>query len=197
MGFVEISHLCCALPDGRVLLKDASFRVGDGQKVALVGANGAGKTTLLRVVAGDTPAQSGTVTSDGELGVMRQFIGAIDDSTTVREFLLGLSPMRVREAATRLAVAEARIDDDPMRYAAALAGWGDAGGYAAEVLWGTCTTTALGLALDEAGPRLVRTLSGGEQKKLALEALLRGESSVLLLDEPDNFLDVTGKEWLE
>jgi len=197
MGFVEISHLCYALPDGRVLLKDASFRVGDGQKVALVGANGAGKTTLLRVVAGDTPAQSGTVTSDGELGVMRQFIGAIDDSTTVREFLLGLSPMRVREAATRLAVAEARIDDDPMRYAAALAGWGDAGGYAAEVLWDTCTTTALGLALDEAGPRLVRTLSGGEQKKLALEALLRGESSVLLLDEPDNFLDVTGKEWLE
>ena len=47
------------LPDGRVLLDDVSFRVGDGDKVALVGANGAGKTTLLRIVTGDRDRTAG------------------------------------------------------------------------------------------------------------------------------------------
>ena len=45
--------------------------------------------------------------------------------------------------------------------------------------------------------RPVRTLSGGQQKRFALELLLRGPDEVLLLDEPDNFLDVPGKRWLE
>ena len=45
--------------------------------------------------------------------------------------------------------------------------------------------------------RPLRTFSGGEQKRLALEALLRSDFDVLLLDEPDNFLDVPGKRWLE
>ena len=63
------------LPDGRVLLDDVSFRVGDGQKVALVGANGAGKTTLLRIVTGDLTPHAGVVTRSGGLGVMRQFVG--------------------------------------------------------------------------------------------------------------------------
>ena len=63
------------LPDGRVLLDDVSFRVGDGQKVALVGANGAGKTTLLRIVTGDLNPHAGVVTRSGGLGVMRQFVG--------------------------------------------------------------------------------------------------------------------------
>ena len=43
----------------------------------------------------------------------------------------------------------------------------------------------------------MKTLSGGEQKRLVLEALLRGPDEVLLLDEPDNYLDVPGKRWLE
>ena len=56
------------LPDGRVLLDDVSFRVGDGQKVALVGANGAGKTTLLRIVTGDLTPHAGAVTRSGAPG---------------------------------------------------------------------------------------------------------------------------------
>jgi ATPase subunit of ABC transporter with duplicated ATPase domains len=56
VGHVDVAGVRYELPDGRVLLDDVSFRVGDGQKVALVGANGAGKTTLLRMLAGvDTP----------------------------------------------------------------------------------------------------------------------------------------------
>ena len=77
MGHVEVAHLSQALPDGRVLLGDASFRVGEGSVAALVGPNGAGKTTLIRLIAGDLTAQSGTVTVSGGLGVMRQFIGGL------------------------------------------------------------------------------------------------------------------------
>ena len=84
-----------------------------------------------------------------------------------------------------------------MRYAQALADWGDAHGYDAEVLWDTCTVAALGMPYDACHHRRLHTLSGGEQKRLALEALLRGPDQVLVLDEPDNYLDVPGKRWLE
>jgi ATPase subunit of ABC transporter with duplicated ATPase domains len=90
-------------------------------------------------------------------------------------------------------------DDEPsqLAYAQALADWADAGGYEAEVLWDTCCTEALGAPWVRAQWRGVATLSGGEQKRLVLEALLRGPDQVLLLDEPDNYLDVPGKRWLE
>jgi len=202
VGYVDVAHVSVVLPDGRVLLDDVSFRVGEGTKAALVGANGAGKTTLLRVVAGDLTPTSGTVARSGGLGVMRQFIGSVRDSTTVREFLLGLSPRALRDAGEELEAAEwalAEVEDEPtqFRYASALAAWGDAGGYDAEVRWDTVTVAALGVPYERAQHRTVRTLSGGEQKRLALEALLRGPDEVLLLDEPDNYLDVPGKRWLE
>ena len=65
MGHVEVSQLRYVLPDGRVLLDDVNFRVGEGSKVALVGANGTGKTTLMRVVAGDTNPDAGGVVAVG------------------------------------------------------------------------------------------------------------------------------------
>ena len=53
MGHIDVSGVEFALSDGRVLLNDVSFRVGDGAKVALIGANGSGKTTLLKMISGD------------------------------------------------------------------------------------------------------------------------------------------------
>jgi ATPase subunit of ABC transporter with duplicated ATPase domains len=200
MGFIEVAHLDYTLPGGRVLLADASFRVGEGQKVAMVGANGAGKTTLLCLIAGDERPERGSVVVGGRLGVMRQFIGSVRDDSTVRDLLLGLASPGVRDAGAALARAERALDGGDragVRYAAALSGWGDAGGYEAEILWDTCTTAAMGRPFDEVAGRPVRTLSGGEQKRLALEALLRGDDEVLLLDEPDNYLDLAGKRWLE
>ena len=202
MGFVDVQKLQQVLPDGRVLFDEVSFRVGDGAKTALVGANGTGKTTLLRIIAGDIAPAGGAIARDGGLGVMRQFIGSIRDETSVRDLLLSLSPPAVREAGTALDAVELEMmerDDEKtqMRYAHALSDWGDAHGYEAEVLWDTCTTAALGMAFDACKYRPLHTLSGGEQKRLALEALLRGPDSVLLLDEPDNYLDVPGKRWLE
>ncbi|MDP9396771.1 MAG: ATP-binding cassette domain-containing protein [Actinomycetota bacterium] len=201
-GHVDVSGLRHQLPDGRVLLDGVSFRVGEGAKVALVGVNGAGKTTLLRLVAGDLRPQAGAVTASGGLGVMRQFVGSVGDDRTVHDLLLSVAPPRLRAAAEEMDLAELRmmeLDDEPaqLRYAQALADWADAGGYEAEVLWDTCTTAALGVPYDRAQWRQVRSLSGGEQKRLMLEALLRGPDQVLLLDEPDNYLDVPGKRWLE
>jgi ATPase subunit of ABC transporter with duplicated ATPase domains len=202
MGYVDVQGVSYVLPDGRVLFADASFRVGEGSKTALVGANGTGKTTLLRIVAGDLTPSAGAVAKDGGLGVMRQFIGSIRDDTEVRDLLLDLAPPGVREAGRKLEAAELAMmerDDEKtqMRYAQALADWGDAHGYDAEVQWDVCTTSALGIPYEKAMYRKLHTLSGGEQKRLALEALLRGPDQVLLLDEPDNYLDVPGKRWLE
>ena len=202
MGYVDVQKLACVLPDGRVLFDEVSFRVGDGAKTALVGANGTGKTTLLRMIAGDLAPASGQVARTGGLGVMRQFIGSIRDDTTVRDLLVDLAAPGLQAAGRALEAAElAMMEHDDtatqMRYATALSDWGDAHGYNAEVVWDVCTTAALGVPYEKAQFRALSSLSGGEQKRLALEALLRGPDEVLLLDEPDNYLDVPGKRWLE
>ncbi|SOD70407.1 ATPase subunit of ABC transporter with duplicated ATPase domains [Jatrophihabitans sp. GAS493] len=202
MGYIDVSGLQHALPDGRLLLEDVSFRIGDGARAALVGANGAGKTTLLRLICGDLDAQAGAIVRSGGLGVMRQFVGSVRDETTVQDFLVRLAPPPVGVAWDELQAAELALmetDDEAtqLKYAHALASWGDAGGYDAEVLWDTVTVAAMGISYDGCKYRQLNTLSGGEQKRLALEALLRGPDEVLLLDEPDNYLDVPGKMWLE
>jgi len=203
VGHVDVAGVRLELPDGRVLLDDVSFRVGDGAKVALVGANGAGKTTLLRIITGQLAPHAGAVTRSGGLGVMRQAVGqGLGPDPSVADLLLSVSPERVRAAAAEVDRVERRlmeVDDETtqMRYATVLAEFGDAGGYDIEVVWDTCCTSALGVGFDKAKYRSLRTLSGGEQKRLVLEYLLAGPDEVLLLDEPDNYLDVPGKIWLE
>lgn len=202
MGHLEVAHVEHVLPDGRTLLDDVSFRVPEGSATALVGPNGSGKTTLLRLLSDDLVPQAGSVTVTGGLGVMRQFVGSVRDETTVRDLLVSVAPPRVRDAARAVDAAELAImevDDEPaqLAYAQALADWAEAQGYEAETLWDVCTVAALGVPYEQARWREVRTLSGGEQKRLVLEALLRGPDEVLLLDEPDNYLDVPGKRWLE
>ncbi|MBO0811627.1 MAG: ABC-F family ATP-binding cassette domain-containing protein [Microlunatus sp.] len=202
MGHVDVSGVGYRLPDGRPLLTDVGFRVGDGAHVAVVGANGCGKTTLLKIISGDLEPTSGSVVSSGGLGIMRQFIGTGRGTATVADLLLSVAPEPIRAAAAELERAELaamEADDEPtqLRYATALAGWADAGGYDAEVLWDICCTEAFGIGYDKARYRDVMTLSGGEQKRLVLQVLLRSPDQVLILDEPDNYLDVPSKRWLE
>ncbi|MGE5828162.1 MAG: ABC-F family ATP-binding cassette domain-containing protein [Micromonosporaceae bacterium] len=216
MGYVDVAGLQHTLPDGRLLFADVSFRVGEGAKVALVGPNGAGKTTLLRMVAGDLTPKVGVVSRSGGLGVMRQFIGLLgrsdapDGARTLNDLALSLAAPAVRAAGHRLAEAERALhaaevrgrvgpaaEKAQLRYADALAAWGEAGGYDAEVLFDTASISAIDLPWESTKDRPVATLSGGEQKRFALDMLLRGPDEVLLLDEPDNFLDVPAKRWLE
>ncbi|WP_136052709.1 ABC-F family ATP-binding cassette domain-containing protein [Microbacterium sp. K36] len=202
MGYIDASGISLTLPDGRPLLDEVSFRVGAGSTSALIGPNGAGKTTLLRIIRGEQPADDGVVTIDGGLGVMDQFVGHGEPGQTVHELLVRVAPTRLRGAAEALETAEnALIDrdehDTQMAYASAIAEYADAGGYEHETVWDQCTVAALGVPFERARHRELTSLSGGEQKRLALEALLRGPDEVLLLDEPDNYLDVPTKRWLE
>jgi len=202
VGHIDVNAIALTLPDGRPLLDETTFRVGAGSTSALIGPNGAGKSTLLRIIRGDLAPDGGAVVIDGSLGVMDQFVGHGDAGTTVHDLLVRVAPARIRVAAEALDAAEnALIEDDTertqMRYATAIADYADAGGYEHETVWDQCTIAALGVPFERARYRDLDTLSGGEQKRLALEALLRGPDDVLLLDEPDNYLDVPGKLWLE
>src|SRR4051812_46062948 len=162
------------------------------------------------MISGDLAVHEGAIARSGGLGVMRQFIGMIADESTLNDLALSLAAPMVRAAGERLQVAEramrAAEETDPtgkaaqkaqLRYADALVSWGEAGGYDAEVLFDTASVSALELPWEATRSRPVRTLSGGQQKRFALELLLRGTDEVLLLDEPDNFLDVPAKRWLE
>ena len=202
MGHLDISGVSYALPDGRALLADVTFRVGDGSVTALIGPNGTGKTTLFRIVTGELAPDDGAISRSGGLAVMPQFIGSVRDSSTVRDLLLSVSPTPIRAAAAALDASELAMmesDDEAtaIRYAQALSDWNDVRGYEQETLFDKCTVAALGIPYDRAQYRDVTTLSGGEQKRLVLELLLAGPEDVLLLDEPDNYLDVPGKVWLE
>jgi ATPase subunit of ABC transporter with duplicated ATPase domains len=201
MGHLDVQHVTYSLPDGRILLLDVSFRVGEGAITALIGANGAGKSTLMKMIAGDEQPHEGSIARTGGLGVMRQFVGHMTDGT-VRDLLLTVAPPAIAQTAARIDATElAMIEDDSeknqMAYAQAIADWADVGGYDIEVLWDVCTMAAIQLPFDQAQYRPAGSLSGGEQKRLVLEALLRGPEEVLLFDEPDNYLDVPGKKWLE
>lgn len=125
MGHIDVNQVGHTLPDGRPLLDEMPFRVGEGSKTALIGANGAGKSTLLRLLRGDAPPHSGAVTVEGELGVIPQFVGHVRDTTTVHELLVSVAPAAVRRAHAELERAEEAMmgsedEKTQMRYAEAI-----------------------------------------------------------------------------
>ena len=202
-GLVEVIDLRHLLPDGRELFKDVSFRVTPGDKVALVGANGAGKTTVLRMIAGMETPRSGAIRTQGRVAFMRQLARDYGSEVTVLEILGRQAPAALVEPARELRAAERLMaqaeptSEAGMAYAAAVHQWGELGGYDLEVAWNAAALSAVGAPLDDIAHRPVSTLSGGELKRLLLEAIFNADADVLLLDEPDNFLDVRNKEWLE
>ncbi|MEE6296142.1 ABC-F family ATP-binding cassette domain-containing protein [Georgenia wangjunii] len=202
MAHLDLAGIGYDLPDGRGLLGDVALHVGQGQRVALVGPNGAGKTTLVRIATGELAPHRGAVSRSGTLAVMGQLVGRGDTDATVRDLLLAHAPARVREVGERLTATELAMmtdDDEPaqLAYAQALVDWAEVGGYAVEAEWDEITAGVLAQPFERAQFRATRTLSGGEAKRLVLTALLRGPADLLVLDEPDNSLDVPTKRWLE
>jgi ATPase subunit of ABC transporter with duplicated ATPase domains len=204
-GLVDIIDLRHLLPDGRELFKEVSLRVGPGEKVALIGANGAGKTTILRIIAGMEKPAAGTARTEGRVAFMRQLARDYGAAVTVLELLGRQAPAALRAPAEEMRASEramaaagpAAEAEAGLRYAAAVQAWAELGGYELELAWNAACLAAAGASLEEIGPRPVSTLSGGELKRLLLEAVFQADADVLLLDEPDNFLDVRSKEWLE
>ena len=205
MGVVSVSHATFAHPGGAELFEDVTFRVGDGRHVALVGPNGVGKTTLLRCITGELALQAGTATTDASVAYMPQAIGVDGDgdaATTVRALLTSFSSPAVRVAGEALARAEAANEAAPtertgVALANAVVRWGEVDGYQHEARWDARTASVLGQPLAVAGERPLAQLSGGERKRLVLEMLFASDHGILLLDEPDNFLDIPAKRWLE
>lgn len=197
---IQVQDLAFAYPGGDTLFEAVSFRVATAECAGVVGPNGVGKSTVLRILARDLAPSGGSVRVDGRIGVLPQDLGRVDRETTVRSLMARLSPLR--DAAEALHDAEARhTRDDSQASGVALANavtrWGEVGGYREEQRWASCVERVLRQPFEVAEHRLIAELSGGERKRLALEVLFDGDDEVLLLDEPDNFLDLAGKQWLE
>jgi ATPase subunit of ABC transporter with duplicated ATPase domains len=201
MGHIAISKLAYAHPGGELLFSDVSFRVSPGQHAGLVGSNGVGKSTLFRVLTGDLAPDEGDASHGGIAGYMAQDVGVAQDARTVRELLLSLAPLAVRRAGERvIACEEALTSGDGeagMKLGSAIADWSALGGYELEGQWDVACRRIVRASFDELADRRAVTLSGGERKRLVLDVLFSSDADVLLLDEPDNFLDVPAKLALE
>lgn len=198
---LSVEHLAYAHPGGTILFDDVSFKVPQGKVAALVGANGVGKTTLMRLIAKELKSLDGEVSVTGDLQYLPQDLGIGDTDVSVRTLLTAASPPHVAAAGAALADVERRLADGDeqaaFEIADALDRWGSLGGYQIEASWDEACRRVLGAGLDEVGERSVTSLSGGERKRLVLDVVFELEPGVLLLDEPDNFLDIPAKEWLQ
>ena len=200
MSSIVVSELEYGPPGADQLFFDVSFKVSPGEHAALVGANGVGKSTILRILTGEIEADGGEFAIGGSMLYMTQDVGMSRPNDTLREMLIEVAPKVLRDAGRALVAAERALasgDDDGMGYATALSDWGDLGGYELETRWQASAQRSVKTPVDDFSTRLVSELSGGERKRLVLDLLLTSGVDVLLLDEPDNYLDIPTRQWLE
>jgi ATP-binding cassette subfamily F protein 3 len=191
---------------GNPVFDEVDLEIIEGERIGLVGENGGGKSTLLRLVAGlDTPTE-GTVTRRRNLtmGYLRQDADPLDSDKTVFQAVSEVSP----EAATlsaRLRALEAKMSDPELdadamsrvfeEYGEVQSRFESLGGYEVEH---DVESVLEGLGFGaERYTQQVGTLSGGEKKLVSLARILLLKPDLLLLDEPDNHLDLEAKAWLE
>ncbi len=199
MAHVTVSGLAYAHPGGELLFSEVSFKLTAGTHAGLVGINGIGKSTLMRILAGELEATDGDASYGGRALYMSQDAGA--DAASVRELLLSVAPARVRAAGLAMLTAERALgagdDSAGAALGEAIGNWSDLGGYELEGQWDAACRRIVRAGLTEVGDRAATEVSGGERKRLLLELLFASDAQVLLLDEPDNFLDVAAKHALE
>ncbi len=184
----------------RLLMDGVSFRVDKGDKIGFVGRNGAGKTTLTKVLAGEALPAGGTVTRSGEIGYLPQDPRTPNMEQLARDRILSARNLdevvsELRQAQEDMASDTASVRNKAMaRYdrieSAFLAG----GGYAAEA---EAASISSNLALPE---RILnqplKTLSGGQRRRVELARILFSGAETMLLDEPTNHLDADSITWL-
>ena len=184
----------------RLLLGGASFRIAPGDRVGLVGRNGAGKTTLTKVLAGEGQPAAGTVTRSGDVGYLPQDPRTGDLGTLARDRILsarGLDTIvhDLRATEKLMASEDHEVRDKAMsRYERLDAAFTAQGGYAADSE-AARIASALGLD-DRILDQPLRTLSGGQRRRVELTRILFSGAETLLLDEPTNHLDADSIGWL-
>jgi ATPase subunit of ABC transporter with duplicated ATPase domains len=189
-----------APPAAEPLFFDVSFGVSPGDHAAIVGPNGVGKSTVLRILSGDIDADGGEVSIGGTFLTMSQDVGMGDPGAGLREMLLEVAEPALRAAGKAMVAAEKAMNDgtdDGMQFAEAITTWGDLGGYELEARWAAAAERSVKTPVQDFATRKVGELSGGERKRLVLDLLLTSGADVLLLDEPDNYLDIPTRVWLE
>ncbi len=194
---------------GEYLFRNVSLRIGDRDRVAIVGSNGAGKSTLMKIIMGFIEADSGDIAQSrsntvGYLpqdGVHHEGRSLYDEAATAFDDILALHDRvdEIARAISRLSD-EGHTDSDELH---ALVGeLGDVQhqlehreGWNIE---SKVTQVLMGLGFREKDlPRMTEEFSGGWQMRIALAKLLLREPTILLLDEPTNHLDIEALEWLE
>lgn len=184
----------------RTLLRGATFHVGRGDRIGLVGRNGAGKTTLTRVLAGEALPAKGSVRRGGAVAYLPQDPRTGDlDEIAGHRILSARGLVRIRdelaEAAAQMGTSAAGDNQDAMtRYARAEARFAARGGWAAESE-AASIASSLGLPANVLTQPL-GTLSGGQRRRVELARVLFSGAPTLLLDEPTNHLDADSIAWL-
>lgn len=184
---------------GRLVLDEVTCSLGAGERIGIVGENGSGKSTLLRLLAGQAQPDRGEIRVDAEggIGYLAQD-EQLPAHLTVQQIIdRALRELRRIESRMRRLEADMAAGED-----SGLAEYGDLatvfelrGGYDADArVERALHGLGLGLVSRE---RTVDGLSGGEQVRLRLAALLAAAPEVLLLDEPTNHLDDDALTWLE
>lgn len=200
MSSISVSELAYSPPGAEQLFFDVSFGVAPGEHAAIVGPNGVGKSTILKILTGQYEADDGEFSIGGTFLQMTQDVGMSKPDDALRDMLIEVAPTALREAGKKLFAAEKAMmtgEDDGMAYAEALGDWGDLGGYELETQWAAAAQRSVKTPVTDFATRLVGQLSGGERKRLVLDLLLNSGADVLFLDEPDNYLDIPTRGWLE
>ena len=200
MIILQLDHVS-RLFGSDIIIEDVCLQVQDNARVGLIGPNGSGKTTLARILAGDLPPSTGSVIRTGSpsTGYLKQ-TPELDTSLTVWDTVY-LADTQLHETSRAIQKLEALIaegnatDTDMRRYGTLRDQFHQIGGYDYEA---RCRTTLDRLGFPETMyTQPVRLLSGGQQSRLELAAILLRHPDILILDEPTNHLDIDATEWLE
>jgi ATPase subunit of ABC transporter with duplicated ATPase domains len=193
----------CKQYGGQVLFVDASFFVGDGEKVGLVGPNGSGKSSIFRLIMEEEHPDDGLVDRPKRmtLGYFRQDVGDLKGRSVLAETLAGAG--EAGALGEELKVLELKLNDHEApdfaeavdRFSEAQARFQELGGYDLEAR-AHAILAGLGFAPEQVEGD-VGALSGGWKMRVALAQILLAQPDALLLDEPTNYLDIESILWLE